>query len=253
MPSVLNSAAACLRMMEYLADAGQAGISEMNRDLGITTGTAYRLARTLVGAGFAEQNPENRKYRLSGKVVTLAGKLRRDVDLRELAEPLLAALADESRETVNLGTLSGGEIVYLEKISSPELMTIEVRAGSHVVAHCTGMGKAILAYVSPEELDRYLRATTFPRLTKQTITTAPRLRKELEAIRQRGYAIDQSELLEDVRCVAAPILNGRRRPVAAISISTPKSRFDEQRDRLAQLVTRTASELSALAADLEAP
>jgi DNA-binding IclR family transcriptional regulator len=244
---MLRSVATALRTIEYLAKARSAGISELSRELGITTGTAHRLARTLVDEGFAEQDPQTRQYRLSMKFQLLASQVRVDDGLRGLARPFLHRLSAETDETVNLGVMIDREIVYLDKIASSELMTIEIRVGSHVPAHCTALGKAILASSDAATRDDYIATARFEALTPHTITSVRALRRELKEVVQRGYALDESELIEDVRCVAAPILSGDR-PVGAFSVTAPRSRFEEKRPRLIEAVVDASHELSELLA-----
>jgi DNA-binding IclR family transcriptional regulator len=245
---MLQSVATALRAIEYLARARGAGISEMSRELDITTGTAYRLVRTLVNEGFAEQNPQTKQYRLSLKFQLLAAQMRPGEGLRGLAQPFLQRLSEQTDETVNLGALVDREIVYLDKIASRELMSIEIKQGSHVAAHTTALGKAILACSEPEVVQRYLAGAHFEAITPSTIASPEQLRAELVKVAGRGYAIDESELLEDVRCVAAAVVNVAGVPQGAISVTAPRSRFEDKRPRLIEAVLSAAGELSALIA-----
>lgn len=162
----------------------------------------------------------------------------------QLAHTALLELARLTGETVNLGILRNGDIIYIDKINSTELFTIEIRVGSRVPAYCVSLGKAILAYLPDSDLAEYLHRIEFTPHTARTIADQVALRRQLREIRTLRYALDEGELLSDVYCAAAPILDRAARPLAAISVSAPRSRFEHKRQQLIPAIQKVAAELS---------
>jgi DNA-binding IclR family transcriptional regulator len=243
---MLSSAANALRTLEYLVDNREAGVSEIGRALGVTAGTAHRLVGTLVAEGFAEQNPDNRKYRPGAKVLALAQRVRSDVDVRDVAHRHLVALAETVRETANLGTLQNQRVVYLDKVLSDQPFGIEAKIGSRVPAFCTGLGKAILAGVGEPALERYLAAMDAGEAGDEAHDPPAReaFRAELAKVRRQGFAEDVGEYMPDVFCVAAPVIDVNQRSIAALSVSVPRSRFRANRKDLVRAVTSASASLS---------
>jgi DNA-binding IclR family transcriptional regulator len=243
---MLNSVANALRVLEYLVEKEEAGVSEIGRELDITVGTVYRLVATLVGAGFAEQNPGNRRYRPGAKLLTLANEMRSQENVRQVVHEHLARLTERVDETTNLAVLSEDMILYIDKVTTSQPFGIEARVGSRLPAYCTALGKVLTAGLDQASFDGYLQR--LPELAVDQGHPVPppdRLRSELERVRRYGVAEDHGEYLPDVFCAAAPVRNGDDRVVAAISISAPRSRFHDKRDELVAEVVAAAAELSA--------
>jgi DNA-binding IclR family transcriptional regulator len=249
----IGSVANALRLLEALAVMPEAGISELAATLDLSKPAVDRLLVTLLLAGFAEQNPDNRKYRLTQKLVALANGIQSGLPLRELARPHLVGLAQRTRETVNLGVFVRGSIVYLDKIASDDLFSIEVKPGTTLPAYCTALGKAMLAFMPASRVEAYLQSINSSTVayTSETITGRQELVDQLRQVRERGYANDLGEMLEDVRCVAAPVIDTRGEPIAAVSITVPRSRFDRRHGELAELVLETARQISESAPSAE--
>lgn len=251
--AVLSSVANAFRVVDLLAERGELGVSEIGRRLDLTTATAHRLVSTLVGTGLVERNPDTRRYRLGTKILVLAQQVRGRLGVRDALRPMLEKLAADTNETVNLGVLRDGDIVYLEKIDSNELFRIEIQVGAKVPAYCTGLGKAILASLPADELGAYLTDLKPTAHTPATITSKRRLKEELDAVRKQGYAVDRGELLADVWCVAVPIVDADGRPVAALSVSAPRSRFEARSERFVRAALRHAADASEAVAGFGPP
>lgn len=243
---MLSSATNTLRTLEYLVDNREAGVSEIGRALGVTPGTAHRLVSTLVAEGFAEQNADNRKYRPGPKVLSLADRVRSRIDVREIAHEHLVALADSVRETANLGTLQEHRIVYFDKVLSDQPFGIEAKIGSRVPAYCTALGKAILAHADEPALDRYLAAMEAGSVGDDVHVPPTRkaFQAELAKVARRGFAEDIGDYLPDIFCVAAAVIDAEQQPVAALSVSVPRSRFRANRKALIDAVCEAAAALS---------
>lgn len=235
--------------MEVMARLPQAGISELARTLRLSKASIDRLLSTLTYEGYAEQDPDTRKYRLSVKIVALAVSVRARSNIVEIAKPYLTELADQVHEGVNLGTFMDGSLVYLDAIPSTYTFSIEAKPGVMLPAYCTGAGKAILAFSRPEVIDSYVADLEPVAHTPFTLTSHTLLRDDLTAIRHAGFAEDRGELLEEAWCVAAPVLAGNGFAIAAVSITAPRSRYAARRAELVSAVTATARRIEAGIAD----
>jgi DNA-binding IclR family transcriptional regulator len=154
-------------------------------------------------------------------------------------------LSADSGETVNLGIINKADIIYLEKILNNDPIRIELQVGHSVPAHCTAMGKAILAFLPPEKLEVIVSTIRFEKRTAATIQDLATLKAELARIREEGYAIDNGELIEGIKCIAAPVSLPGRGAFAAISIAGPSFRLTEERvKKLIPLVMKAAEETS---------
>lgn len=240
----LGSVDNALRLLEHMSQTAEEGVSDLARSMGLSKGTIDRLLSTLGRSGYVEQDPNSRKYRLGVKVLTIAENVRGRMGLIEVTRPHLVSLAADVHEAVNLGVVRNGSLVYLDNISSDHAFRIESRPGTALPAYATGAGKAVLAFTPAEEVEIYLAETTLIRHTPATVVDIAELRAELDAIRSSGVAVDRGELLEEARCVAAPILGADGWAIAAISINAPRSRYEDREDELAVAVRQVAGQLS---------
>ena len=241
----LGSVGNALRLLEALSTMSEAGVSELSRLLGLSKPAIDRLLTTLMGSGYAEQDPDTRKYRLTIKVVAIADAVRSRITLRQLARPYLVGLAERTRETVNLGVYSDGSVMYLDKIPSQDVFRIEIRPGTMLPAYCTALGKAMLAHMPEDRVAAYLERLNAVSYTALTTVDAPRIRAELAEVRRLGYAVDEGEILPDVCCVATPILDRGGEAIAAVSVTMPASRFAEKRDETVRLVMDATQRIEA--------
>lgn len=233
-----------MRLIESLGRVESSGITELARELDLSKPAVDRLLSTLMSAGYVEHVAEGRKYRLTMKLVAVANSIKDRTGLIDLARPKLLELAEQFHETVNLGTLYRGAIVYADSIASRQMFRIEPMPGSEHPAYCTAMGKVVLAYSPADQLEQYLREFRAVPYTRFTATTAGELRDRIEKARRDGYAVDDGELVEEVCCVAAPVLDTTGSAVAAISITTIRSTFSRSGDQMAKAVVEAARQVS---------
>jgi len=199
-------------------------LSELAARTGIPRATAFRLLSTLEAARFVTK--VGGEYQLGLKCFMLGNVVASDLDLREIARPHLVALRDATRETTQIAILDNWQVVYLERVPSPHPVGfMRARTGAILPAYCTALGKTLLAHEPSHEVTAWSAKQTFTALTPHTITSARRLLKELCAIRERGYAVDEQERELGVRCIAAPVRNHEGRIVAAISVAGPTERL----------------------------
>ncbi len=217
----------------------------------ISRPTAYRLLATLGSRGFVRTD-SNYQYSLGTRLLSLGRIVLDSIDLPELARPYLHELCSISNETANLSILDETELLYIGKEESLHTLQKQVfvnmrsDVGTRIMPHCSAMGKAILAYLAPETFEALLQKSLPLKVyTSHTIIDADDLRRELEQICQQGYAIDDREVDEGTRCVAAPIFDNSGQVAAAMSIAGPTYRL--KLDRLHELspeVRRVALSLS---------
>ncbi len=235
-------------VLEALAEARQPiPISELSQKLGLHISTVHRLLGTLIKRGYARQDESGGRYGVGPRLLELAGGLNEQVDLRQEAHPFLEQLASQVGETANLSVRSGNNLIYIDQVQSVRLVRMFTRVGSSAPLYCTGSGKLFLAYSDNFELDlnRYLLETRLEPHTPATITTPHTLREELRRIRERGYSFDNEEMEEGVVCVAAPVFDGERQLIAAISVSGPTGRMlSSDTGRIIEPVRQSAVQVS---------
>lgn len=197
----------------------------LSESLHIPKSTLFRYLVNLEGRGYVRRNRENGKYGLGLKILELCSRTLTQMTIHEVALPYMRDLLDRFQETVNLGVLEENEVVYVEILESPQAFKMSSHVGGRDFPHATSIGKAMLAFLPEEEVERIVHATGLPRHTEKTITSLSRLKEELTTIRQRGYAIDDQENEEGACCIGAPIFDRRGDVIAAISISGPARRF----------------------------
>jgi DNA-binding IclR family transcriptional regulator len=177
--------------------------------------------------GVIERNNETGKYRLGLKLYELGNSVSLKKIMVDRARKYLEDLHWYLNETVHFATLKNGEVVYLDKIIADRNFVIISEVGKRLPAHCTGLGKAMLAFLPESDVKRIIKEKGLKKFTKNTITNKKDLFEELKKIRECGYAIDNEEIEDGLRCIAAPIFNGDGEVIAAVSISGPSSRINE--------------------------
>ena len=202
-------------------------LADLAARTGIPRATAFRLLSTLEQSGFLVK--DHGAYQLGIKCFVLGNIVAGGLDLRETARPHLAALRESTRETTQIAILDHWQVVYLERMLSPlSVGYMRSRAGAILPAYCTGLGKTLLAFRPEAEVGAWVARQKFPALTPKTITSGKRLLKELAAIRDRGYGLDEEEREKGVSCIAAPICNHTGDVVAAISVAGPTGRLPRE-------------------------
>jgi len=217
-----------LSVLELLLRQNSAmNMTELSEKLGFYPSTVHRILDTLKCRGYVEQDSHTQKYQLGLKVLELGMAKLHQMDLVREATPHLKELVNQCNETVHLGVLEEGEVLYLAKEESSQTIRMISYVGKRAPLHCTALGKVLLAYLSTNERKKILGEKVLPRLTDNTITDKRELEKELSKIRKQGFALDREENEKDVRCIAAPIRNYQGEVIAAISISSPIFRIDK--------------------------
>jgi DNA-binding IclR family transcriptional regulator len=223
-------------------------LDEITQTSGYKKTTCFRLLKTLRTLGIIELSPDTKKYQFGPRLAALGLTALKNMNLRNIALPILQALRDETGETVNLTILSGSEILYVERIMSDYLVNVNVNIGDRLPVHCASMGKVILAYLPEDRLEKILPAISFGKKTDKTIVSRSALIRELEQIRSKGYAINDEELEKGLRAVAAPIFNYTGEAFAATNIAWTTARHPERKSfsEYADKIVSAAGKISRL-------
>jgi IclR family transcriptional regulator, KDG regulon repressor len=210
-------------------DGAGMGLTDLSRSVSMPKATIYRILTTLEMRGYLDRR-ENGSYQISGKLFSLQSELSGTQKLLQVAPAVMQTLAQQCRETVNLGTLDGGEVVVISTVESPQSIRMASKVGNRRCVHTSALGKALLAEMSDQQIRRLVQIKGLPRLTPNSVTSQSALLAELQRVRKDGYAVDNQENEMEGRCIAIRIA-GLQQVEAALSISSPVFRMDLRRLR----------------------
>lgn len=229
-------------------------LADLSRELGLHPSTVFHLLKTLLALGYVAQTPGAKTYRLGPKIFQLASAATHEQALVDVAMPYLSDLIRATGETSHLAIYDRGEVVVIAKLDGGGPMRLTERIGTPRPAHCTAIGKVLLAALEPPDLRAHLSGRRLARFTPHTITVPARLRRELAQIRNRGLAVDDEEYSLGLRCLAAPVRDFAGKVVAALGLSAPAWRMDDARmAEMAETLRRQAAQLSRALGHGEAP
>lgn len=219
-----NTFSKVLSILKIIAsDDKSLKFSEIQKASNFPKANVSRYLKMLLAENLITFNPENATYSLGLTLVSLAHKAWEQNSLAQIAHDTLLKLAAETHLAIHLAQLSGGMVLYVDKINSPTPMDIFSQAGRIGPAYCTGVGKAMLAWLPTDAREQILTAQSFKRYTPTTICTKDLLEAELERIKKHGYAVDNEEHERDVCCLAVPILSQQGRVLGGLSITMQTS------------------------------
>lgn len=220
-PSYLKVVAKTFRLVETMRQVNSSvRLSELSRALKQPKATVFRILHTLNELGYVRQDPATEAYLLTERF----GRFTWDETgqtLKGAARPFMERLLHQYEQTVNLGVFDHDRVVYAEILEGLRAIRMTATVNTCAPLHATALGKSILAFLEPEEAEAILKKTPLMKFTEATIVDLPRLMAHLRSVRARGFAVDNEEMDRGARCIAAPILNHERTPVAAISVSGP--------------------------------
>jgi IclR family transcriptional regulator, pca regulon regulatory protein len=226
------------------------GITELGREVGLGRSTTHRYVATLATLGYLQQDPVSKKYRLGPRVLDLGFSAINSMELREVAAPHLRRLSDETGCTANMAILDELDIVYVERCRSTRAgqreIDLNLHVGARLPAYCTSLGKVMLAFQPPDELEELIARIEFAARGPNTIVEPEAFSRELERVRAQGFAINDEELAYGLRSIAAPVLDREGRAAAGINLAAHSSMvsMDELVARLSPAVCRTAADVS---------
>ncbi|HEY64507.1 MAG TPA: IclR family transcriptional regulator [Caldilineae bacterium] len=219
--------------------------AELAQQLGLHRSIVYRILATLERRGFVTQADRRGRFRLGLKLVELGNVVLANMDLRQVAHPVMERLVRETGESAFLTVVSGDESVCVDKIDSPQPIRVTLTLGGRSPLHAGASNKILLAYLPPKAIDAYI-AKGLEQITPDTITDPQQLKEELAQIRKQGWAYSVGELTPGVAAMAVPLRNSNGEVVAGLSIANLASRFSEdRRPMLIQKLREAADEISA--------
>ena len=218
------------QVIKCLAENGPMGIMDLSAQLGFHKSTTHRLVTSLQYMGYVRQDEESLKYALSLKFLEIGSKILEQTNMAFLIHPSLKKLSEQTGETVHLVRREGTEAVYIDKVESTvNSIRMVSRVGSRIPLYCSGVGKALLAELPDSEIEDIWNSSEIVSLTPYTLIKLPDLMERIGKIRKVGYAMDDEENEEGVRCIAVSIPDYHKEPVYALSISAPVSRMTDAR------------------------
>lgn len=222
------------------------GLADLSELVSLQTSTTFQLAKTLVSLGYIRQEKQTKRYRTGRSLFALAASAFDEIEMVRLAMPLLEDLSEDTGECSHFSAPMGDAVVVMARIGGTGTFQLTDRVGVVQPAHCTALGKAILASLQPEQLQRFLEHAPLKPSTERSITEIPGLLRELEKVRRTGIAYDDREFNSEVRCMAAPVKDFTGKLIGAIGISGPIWRLTDPVMRSqAQIVQAAAASLSA--------
>jgi DNA-binding IclR family transcriptional regulator len=246
-PLPVQSIARAFRILETIADRPD-GIShaDLSKAVGLHASTAFHLIRTMLALGYLRQDPDTKRYHIARRLFLLAARVSDEVNLVNAAAPVMRALAESMGDTAHLGVLSREGAITIAKSEGTSTFRVSERLGVLRPAHCTAIGKAMLASLPKGELDDFLAGIELKEFTPRTIVDPARLRREIDRVRDAGYAVDDAEFNAELRCAAAVVRDFSGLGIAAIGISGPTWRIkSEDLARMGKRVAAAADRLSA--------
>jgi len=242
-----------MAMIELLTQHPEGlGLVAIARELGVPKNSVFRIGQALVAMGYLHRDSEGKRYTVSRKLLILGLRTVHEVNIVERSHELLRDFRDEVGESVALGALllSQGQGVILASLEGLHNYGYFLRVGFQYELHCSGPGKAQLAFLPEKQYSRIIEKMSFEKLTPNTITSADKLSKELEEVRRKGYAFDHEEYVAGARCVSAPVFDPYGYPVAAIWVASfverlPKKRYAEVGEcvkHYAELISKSLAE-----------
>ncbi len=232
-------------VFERLSEMGSATLSELSGDLGQAPASVYRVLITLEGRGLVEFEQGKQTWHIGARAFLIGARFLRRTSLVERARPILRRLMETTGETANLGVARDADVLFVSQVETHASIRAFFPPGTLSPMHASGIGKALLAQMDTDRIERLFAGRTLEQFTPMTLTTAAKLRDDLSTTRDRGYAFDAEERNIGMRCIAAPIFDHLGEAIAGISVSGPTSRVqDHALETLAAAVKAAAAELS---------
>ncbi|UCF90887.1 MAG: IclR family transcriptional regulator [Desulfobacterales bacterium] len=243
----INSIDRCIKVIETLSENPHGlKLTQLSRKLDLHPSSVHHIVRTLSPYDYIVQDPDTKKYSLGFRFLEISRRIVDNLDIRQVARKHLDKLRKEAQETVHLAVLQGRKVVYIDKIDNPGGLSLATYIGFATDPHAAAGGKVLLAGLPAPNVREIYRNRKLKGYGKKTITTLPLLLDELDKVGKQGYAVDDEEYYEGVRCVAAPVRSGRE---VVASVSVTGSVFTVTMDRiereLKNLVMAAADKISA--------
>lgn len=244
-PDSVSSVLKVFGILQALSEQKDIGVTELSQRIMMSKSTVYRFLQTMKTLGYVNQEGETDKYTLSLKLFELGGRALEHQDLIQIADVQMHRLGKLTKETLHLGALDENSVVYLHKIDSEYNLRMYSRIGRRCPLYSTALGKVMMAWLPEEEVRSMLAGVTFERFTEHTLANVDALLAELAQVREQGYAEDNEENENGLRCFGVPIYNRMGRIITGLSLSLPIVRFEEsKRAELVSLLHEAAARIS---------
>ena len=242
----VQSLARAFGIMEEVARSRDGiSLAELSKRVGLHNSTTFHLVRTMVSLGYIRQLKDDKRYRIGRPLFALAASALDEIEMVSLATPVLEDLSRETGESGHFAVRMGDSVVVIARTAAPGAFQLTERVGVVRPAHCTALGKVILAALRPDQLDRFLGRIELTVVTPKSITELDALRTDIDEVRSSGVAFDDGEFNPEVRCVAVPVKDFTGQVIGAIGISGPIWRLSRQalqsRARIVQVAARRLS------------
>ena len=222
------------------------GLADLSKLVGLHNSTTFHLAKTMVSLGYIRQEKDSKRYRVGGPLFALAASALDEIEMVNVATPALEELSRETGESSHFAVRMGDAVVVIARTSGPGAFQLTDRVGVLRPAHCTALGKVILASLRPDQLERFLERVDLKPSTEKSITEIPQLLREIAEVRRTGVAFDEGEFNLEVRCIAVPVKDFTGQIIGALGISGPIWRQSNQvLQAKAKTVQAAANRLSA--------
>ena len=222
------------------------GLADLSKLVGLHNSTTFHLAKTMVSLGYLRQEKDSKRYRIGRPLFALAASALDEIEMVNVATPVLEDLSRETSESSHFAVRLGDAVVVIARTSGPGAFQLTDRVGVVRPAHCTALGKIILASLRPDQLKRFLERVEMKPSTEKSITDIPVLLREIAEIQRSGIAFDDGEFNPEVRCVAVPVKDFTGQIIGALGISGPIWRLSNQAlHNSAKIVQAAANRLSA--------
>lgn len=244
---IIQSVTNALDLLEqFRGEEIELGVTELSKRLDLHKNNVFRLLATLESRGYIEQNKLTGNYRLGLRVLELGQVFIKHMGLLKMARPVLEEIVEKCNETAYLGLIRDNRVVYVDVVEATRAVRVVSRVGVGLPVYCSSVGKVQIAFESADEVERALSSGPMTAFTEHTITDRAALEEHLQTVREQGYAIDDEEYDDGIRCVGVPIRDYTTRVIAALSISGPSYRFTDERlnDELIPLAKKCGAELS---------
>jgi DNA-binding IclR family transcriptional regulator len=240
-----TTALKALRTLEIIADTpDELSVSDVAERMQTDKTTAYRMLLTLEEAGYVTRNEYSKRFKLAYKVVSLSRNLLAENEVSKLILQTLRDISSSTEETLHFSVLDGYESVLIHRVKGSHLVNVDFQIGDRAPLHATSIGKVLLAFQDYRFIEEIL-SHDLPKYTENTIIDPDTLRRELQHIRSQGYALDDHEYSDSMRCIAVPVFEGGGRLAGGISISGPDFRFTyEKLENLREPIVKGAQDLS---------
>ena len=243
--NTIKSLDRAMAVFEYLSDSQGMPLTMLADETEQSPATVYRILVTLEGRGLVEFDHEEQLWYIGPRAFVIGARFLRRTSLVDRARPIMRRLMEATGETANLGIEKEGKVLFLSQVETHASIRAFFPPGTLSPMHASGIGKALLAHMHSDQLDRFLAATDLQAFTEHSITGRAELLDNLRVIRDRGYSVDNEEKNDGMRCIAAPVFDTNQEAVAGISVSGPTSRVSQAAiQRLSRPVIEAAHDLT---------